>query len=244
MMTIFKRQRLSYGKTPVPETPFQKAGELWDRRMGSAIKQAHNWRIMAFLSFGLIVFLTITLITYSSRSHITPYVVEVDSLGQARAIGPVSEPYSPSDAIITYQLSNFIGKVRSLPSDPVILRNNWLKAYDFVTDQGANILNQYAAKNDPFEWLGKKTITVQVTNIVRASENSFQIKWQEEHFTNGSLSESRIYTAILSLVFEQARDVETLRKNPLGLYIHDLNWSRDFNLKALPNPNMKKGAVQ
>lgn len=239
-MKIFKRQRQSYGDAGTIETPFQKASELWDRRMGSALMQARNWRLMAFLCLGLTTALVFALITLSSSSRVTPYVVEVGSKGEVRAIGSALEKYSPSDAVISYHLSDFISKVRSLPSDPVILRENWLKSYAMVTDQGANILNQYARENDPFKLLGRQTITVEVTSIVRASKDSFQIKWREAHYRKGSLSEKQNHTAILSLVFEPPRDVATLRNNPLGLYVHDLNWSRDFN----PNKTTPEGTLK
>jgi len=45
---IFKRAVQRYGRTPVPVTPYQRAGQLWDERIGSARVQARNWRLMAF----------------------------------------------------------------------------------------------------------------------------------------------------------------------------------------------------
>ncbi|WP_436428210.1 VirB8/TrbF family protein, partial [Enterococcus faecium] len=44
----FKRAVQRYGRTPEPETPYQRAGQLWDERIGSARVQARNWRLMAF----------------------------------------------------------------------------------------------------------------------------------------------------------------------------------------------------
>ena len=43
----FKRSTLRYGETPEPITPYQKAAQVWDERIGSARVQAHNWRLMA-----------------------------------------------------------------------------------------------------------------------------------------------------------------------------------------------------
>ncbi|WP_268968804.1 VirB8/TrbF family protein, partial [Tsuneonella flava] len=45
---IFKRSIQRYGVTPQPETPYQRAGQLWDERIGSARVQARNWRLVAF----------------------------------------------------------------------------------------------------------------------------------------------------------------------------------------------------
>lgn len=54
---IFKRTLQRYGETPEPVTPYQKAAQLWDERLGSARVQAKNRRLMAFgcltLSLGL-----------------------------------------------------------------------------------------------------------------------------------------------------------------------------------------------
>ncbi|GAB5378045.1 MAG: hypothetical protein AcusKO_45070 [Acuticoccus sp.] len=47
-MSIFKRPATHYGKSPEPETPYQKAAQAWDERIGSARVQARNWRLMAF----------------------------------------------------------------------------------------------------------------------------------------------------------------------------------------------------
>ena len=50
---IFKRQVQRYGRTPYPETPYQRAGQLWDERIGAARVQARNWRLAAFVSLAL-----------------------------------------------------------------------------------------------------------------------------------------------------------------------------------------------
>jgi type IV secretion system protein TrbF len=37
---MFRRPNIRYGKTPEPETPYQRAGQVWDERIGSARVQA------------------------------------------------------------------------------------------------------------------------------------------------------------------------------------------------------------
>ena len=44
----FRRAGTRYGRTPEPETPYQKAAQVWDERIGSARVQARNWRLIAF----------------------------------------------------------------------------------------------------------------------------------------------------------------------------------------------------
>src|SRR3546814_13655837 len=46
-LIMFKPPSTHYGKTPEPETPYQKAVQIWDDRIGSARGPATNWRLAA-----------------------------------------------------------------------------------------------------------------------------------------------------------------------------------------------------
>ena len=225
---MFKRSTSTYGHTPEPETPYQRAAQVWDERIGSARVQARNWRFMAFGCLALAIGLSGGGVWQAGRSTITPYVVEIDTLGQTRAVGPAIAAYEPTDAQIAYHLARFIENVRSLSIDPIVVRQNWLRAYDYATDRAANTLNDYARENDPFSRVGQRTVTVEVTSIVRSSGDSFDVRWREQSFENGTLAATTRYTAVLSIVLQPPRTEEALRKNPLGIYVHALNWSRDL----------------
>lgn len=224
---MFKRSTTSYGQTPEPETPYQKADQVWDDRIGSARVQARNWRLMAFGCLALSLGLSGGVIWQAGRSTITPYVVEIDRLGETRAVGPAIRTYEPTDAQIAFHLARFIENVRSISIDPIVVRQNWLRAYDYATAQAANTLNDYARESDPFSRVGQRTIAVEVTSVVRSSADSFDVRWREQEFENGSLAGTTRYSAVLSIVIERPRTEEALRKNPLGVYVHGLNWSRD-----------------
>ena len=225
---IFKRSTTTYGETPAPVTPYQRAAQVWDDRIGSARVQARNWRFMAFGCLALAIGLSAGVVWQAGRSTITPYVVEVDTLGDVRAVGPAVTVYEPTDAQIAYHLARFIENVRSLSIDPIVVRQNWLRAYDYATDRAAATLNDYARDNDPFSQVGRRTVTVEVTSIVRASDDSFELRWREQIFENGVLADTIRYTAVLSIVLQPPRTEDALRQNPLGIYVHALNWSRDL----------------
>ena len=224
----FRRASVRYGDTPQPVTPYQKAAQVWDARLGSARVQAMNWRIAALAMIGLALLLCMTLAITVGRSGITPYVVEVDRLGEVRAVGPAIEPYRPSDAQIAHFLARFVENVRSLSIDPVVVRANWLRAYDYVTDRGAQTLNDYARETDPFAKIGARTVTVEVISVVRASGDSFELRWKESAYENGAIATAERFTGVLTVILKTPNTPETLRKNPLGLYVHSLNWSRDL----------------
>jgi type IV secretion system protein VirB5 len=111
-------------------------------------------------------------------------VVQVDKIGQAQAVAPANADYQPSDPQIAYHLARFIEDVRGLPADGIVLRRQWLRAYEYTTDHGAAALNDYAPTNDPF--------------------------------------------ANLTIVIQTPHDADRLRKNPLGVYVNAINWSKEL----------------
>lgn len=228
----FRRAVQRYGRTPEPETPYQRAGQVWDERIGSARVQARNWRLMAFGGLTLSAALSGGLLWQSMQSRVVPYVVEVDALGEARAVTPAEAEYRPTDPQIAWHLGRFITNVRSISLDPVLMRQNWLSAYDFVTERGSRFLGEYARSANPFGQVGERTVSVQVTSVVRASDRSFQVKWTETSYERGSLVGTTRWTAILSIVVRPPSSADTLRKNPLGLYVDAIDWSRELDVPA------------
>ncbi|SFO00638.1 type IV secretion system protein VirB5 [Mesorhizobium sp. NFR06] len=228
-MTPFKRPAAHYGKTPQPETPYQKAAQVWDERIGSVRVQARNWRMMAFGSLVLTGGFAIALIWQSGRGTVVPWVVQVDKLGQAQTVGPATADYRPTDPQVAWHLARFIEQVRAISADPVIVRQNWLRAYEWTTDQGAAALNDYARASDPFARIGKSQVAVEVSSVIRASPDSFRVAWTERRYENGQLSTTERWTAILTIVVQPPHDADRLKANPLGIYINAINWSREMS---------------
>ena len=191
---MFKRPATHYGKTPEPETPYQKAALVWQ----------------------------------STRGTVVPWVVQVDAHGEAQAVAPAAADYEPTDPQLAFHLARFIENVRAIPADPIIVRQNWLRAYDFTTDRGAVALNDYARANDPFTKVGEQQVAVEVSSVIRASPDSFRVAWSERHYQNGQLSVTERWTAILTIVIQPPGNAERLRKNPLGIYVNAINWSKEL----------------
>jgi type IV secretion system protein VirB5 len=227
-MNLFRRPATHYGKTPEPETPYQKAAQVWDERIGSARVQARNWRLMAFGCLFLSAGFAAALVWHSARGTVVPWVVQVDKLGQAQAVAPAVADYRPSDPQIAFHLARFIEQVRSIPADAIIVRQNWLRAYEFTTQGGALALNDYARANDPFAKVGKQQVAVEVSSVIRASPDSFRVAWTERRYQDGSLAATERWSAILTIVVQTPRDAEKLRANPLGIYVNAINWSKEL----------------
>jgi type IV secretion system protein VirB5 len=190
--------------------------------------QAKNWRLAFFGALALSGGLSAGLVWQSARGHIVPWVVQVDRLGEAQAVAPAETGYRPTDPQIAFHLARFIEQVRAIPADPVIVRQNWLRAYDFTTDKGALALNDYARANDPIAQVGKVQVAVDVSSVIRASATA----------SASPGSSGAIRTAVSprrTLVGDPHRRCpdpahpDALRKNPLGVFVNALNWSKELS---------------
>ena len=225
---MFRRPNIRYGKTPEPETPYQRAGQVWDERIGSARVQAKNWRL-AFFARPRAEWRP------RRRSRLAVGAQHDHPLGgagrQARpgADGRAGDRRLPSNRPeIAWHLARFITEVRGIPADPVVLRQDWLAAYNYVTDKGALALNDYARSNDPFSKVGKTQISVEVASVIRASDDSFRVEWVEHRYVDNALASTERWSAILTIVVQPPTDADRLKKNPLGVYVHALNWSKEL----------------
>lgn len=226
---MFRRPSIRYGETPEAVTPYQRAAQAWDDRIGSARVQARNWRLAFFGTLALSGALTAGIIWQGARGSIVPWVVEVDKLGEAQAVAPANADWQPSDPQIAFHLARFIEQVRSIPADAIVVRENWLRAYDFTSPQGALALNDYARANDPFSAVGKVQVGIDVASVIRASNTSFRVAWVERRYQDGSLAATERWSAILTIVVQPPRTPDALRKNPLGVFVNALNWSKELS---------------
>jgi type IV secretion system protein VirB5 len=227
-MSIFKRPAAHFGKSPEPETPYQRAAQVWDDRIGSARVQARNWRLIAIGNLFLSAGFAAALVWQTTQGTIVPWVVEVDAHGEARTVEPAIAAYQPTDPQIAWHLARFVEQVRGLPSDAIVVRQNWLSAYEFTTDRGAVALNEHARSNDPFTRVGREQISIDVSSVIRASPDSFRVAWTERHYESGQLARTERWTAILTVVIQPPRTTERLRANPLGVYVNAISWSREM----------------
>jgi len=199
---------------------YEKAQALWTERLASARLQAGAWRLAAAGLACICLALGLGLTIVAGRAEVTPWIVAADRLDETVTANPSAGP--PSDARIAYFLARFVKNVRSLSSDPVVVRANWTDALGYVTARGAQMLADYAAAARPFARVGLQSVTVEIVYIVRASANSFEIRWTENSY--GKIANRKLYTGNAEIVLKQANKADVL-KNPIGLYIERFRWS-------------------
>lgn len=225
-MHPFFRPKRAMSATPVA-TPYQRAGQVWDERMGLSLAHARNWRRMAFANLVVAGFLGAGWWMQSQQATVRPFVVEVSQWGQTQRITALDGRYEPTQAQVGRALADWIRNVRGKSVDPVVIRQNWLAAYDFVTPRTAAFLNAWAQTHDPFAELGREAVAIEVLNVVRRSGRTYDLQWRETRFVNGQQDSQTRWRALISFRLQPPKTEAELLKNPLGIRIEEVSWTPD-----------------
>jgi type IV secretion system protein TrbF len=210
-------------------TPFQKAGQLWDTRMGAAIVQARNWRVAFFCCLGALTLSIGGLIYLGSQPKLVPHIVHLDRLGAPTYVGPLaaSRDARPTEAAVRYHLRRFIMNTRSLSSDLAIVKQNWIEAYASITQVAANQLGAYADATNPMERAKTVRMSVEVSGLVPISQDTWQADWRElQTDTHGVQVGESSWRGTFRVLVKSPRDEGQIAMNPLGIFIDEFHWSK------------------
>ena len=226
MNFAFRAPTKSYAAPP-QDTPYQRARQEWDARMGSAVLSARTWRVTAFAGLGLAAALGVSLTMVALDQRTFVHVVEVSPEGQVMQVRAADGRWNPTNAQTAHHLGRFVRLVRSLPTDGVVLRENWLEAYRFLTPQAAAQLSEVARQDDPFLSLGRVGRTVHIRSIMARSGNTWEVTWVERATNATGTRDGEVYSGVFTVTTRAPRTADEVAANPLGLLISDFSWSRE-----------------
>jgi type IV secretion system protein TrbF len=189
-----------------------------------------NWQLAALALLGLLGLVLAAYVRLSTQSRITPYVVEVDRLGQAAAFGPAEALRPTETRVFVFQLSYLVRCLRSISSDPEAQRQMLYTGYAFVAGHARAALDSYFEDpaHDP-RLLGRSlTREVEVTSVLRlpGGGQTWKLSWREiERPLVAGATRTAAWEAYLTVQIHPPSTTEALLRNPLGLFVTDLSWS-------------------
>ncbi|WP_419255946.1 conjugal transfer protein TrbF (plasmid) [Caulobacter sp. ErkDOM-YI] len=228
MLNAFRRPQDRYGSSAPVESPYQRAAQEWDNRIGSAVAQAKNWRLAAFCSLGLAALSLGGFIYQASNANIATFVVPIDKYGRPGRIEVAGQSYKPSTAETGYFLADWVTRTRSKSIDAIVIRDNWTAAYRFVAGSAIGQLNDYAKTHDPFANAGAQAVSVEIVSVLARSPNTYQVQWRETTFDLGATRATENWTGLFTAKINAPKNEAELRANPLGIYITSFQWSREL----------------
>ena len=232
--TAFKGPLTDYKPAAAPITPFMAARQEWDNRIGNAVVQAANWRRSSMALIALSSLLIVALVLQAQQQKVIPVVVGLDKkTGEPMVVGRADgEAFTPGDLEVKYFLSNFIRLVRSVPLDPIVIKQNWIRSYAFLTRESAKFLDESTQNdpNSPLKQIGQQTVTIQPLSVVQnPGTSSYQVRWQETTYSKAGYKVDE-YTMAGTFIIEikPPESEQQISENPLGIFIKNYQWNREL----------------
>jgi type IV secretion system protein VirB5 len=224
-----------YGSGQPMLSPFQRARQEWDDRIGAPTVRAKNWRLMAFGMAAVNVLLAGGLIYKTMLAPMDLWAVPTDSkgliTGQAQRFA--AQRYVPSRDQVAADIAQWLEWVRTKPADGAKLRSDIEKAYVYLDDTAKRKLNEYNKKYDPFaaynnpEKMARKTVTMTFPKVLPMEGSSYHATWTETVWEYGQSRPPYTMTATFTATAEGQTNETLINLNPAGTKIHDFDWRSD-----------------
>lgn len=220
------------GDTSSPETPYHKAGKVWDERMGDARRQAHNWRLAAFFCMFISLVSVGGMIYLGQLPKTEVEVIEIDELGNSVYLGRAGqsmENWRPSEKQIEFHLRSFLRMTRSLSSDMMVVKQSWNDAYNYLANEAVNQLNSETRQLTPFKRMETQTVSISIEDVLRLSPDTWQVDWSEQIWSkNGEILAKESWRGTFKIEIKVPDTKEKLQKNPIGMYVTHYSWTKVF----------------
>ena len=130
------------------ETPWKKAKQTWDNRLGKAWREGHYWMYAFFVTLAFTMWSEDTNKTMAQARAAKPidiFYVVMDANGIATVLGKAPMPTTPGKAAMEARVRRFVLRMRGKTLDQVAVGKAWKEdAYNWVTPRGALLLNEWA----------------------------------------------------------------------------------------------------
>ena len=205
----------------------QKRGMSEDITMAGTIasmsqKNARMWQIIALVSLSSF-FIALGVLIYAVNLPKTiPVIVTVDDKGNASYVGKVDKTYWGSSKIPeqhkTSQIKKLITNMHTWVIDKYAQKSYMNTAISICQGNAIRQLNDFFSANNPFDWIGVKTKTVNIEEPLRQTENTYVVYFDVITLRHGVKESVERFSALITLDIYEVTE-ETKDDNPLGLYV-------------------------
>jgi len=212
--------------------PYIKARKEYEMQHDNLTASLQNWRRFALLMCFICMGQQVIIYHGQNKSHVVPYVVNVDDLGRAKVITEIQEAPINDERVIRAFVYQYIDRVWSVASDPGVIKRNLENAYKDSTESvQKNFLDTFQQEDNPLDYMKSKgTKYIEPTVFLRQSENTYSVEWREidRNYDNQVLGETR-YKGLFSVVqvpHTNKDNFEDNPDNPFGLYVTSVSWAK------------------
>lgn len=208
--------------------PHLAAKREWDEAYGSYVAAANNWRIATLLSLLICLVAVGAFVWKSNEQTITPYVVEVNQLGEVNRLFKADIASKPNATMVRTALRNWIIGARTVYVDMRATADLINRTYSMTLPNSPAylMLANYHRENDPYKRAADETVEVTVNAIVPISDESWQIEWNEiRRGRQGTILDEKQWQATVTIVLAVPKTEEQILANPIGLFVKQFAWT-------------------
>jgi type IV secretory pathway TrbF-like protein len=218
------------------DNPYLAARRSWNDHVGSVVASRRLWQIVALLSLLIALASVGGMVHIASQSRFVPYVIEVDKLGQAVAVGPAQRAAPVDQRVVHAAVAAFVADLRTVTPDVALQRKAVFRAYamlsssDAATAKANEWLNG-TEDSSPFRRAAKETVSTEIVSVIPQTPDTWQVDWIEtvrdrQGILKGQPYRMRALVTVYTVPATPQTTEEQVRNNPLGIYVRDFSWSR------------------
>ena len=230
---------------PVPagrhENPHVDAGKRLhnDRYLDLSVAR-RNWMVASLVLAGGVVVLSATLAWLAAQSRVQPYVAVVDDRFRVLSFGPaeqVGHDQALLHRVTQTEVAEFIRNARSVAADPIAQVHLMDSVWSHAAADTRQMLSAYYADHNPGVAAQQgRRVSIEIESVLLRSDRTWDVRWTEIEWDPSGVAKSRErWEARLAVDVAPPREPELALKNPLGLYVTGLSWSRLLGSQGDPS---------
>jgi type IV secretion system protein VirB5 len=209
---------------------YTDAQAVWLERYGSHLQSAYNWRLMAILEAIGIIVAILALGYVAAQTKFVPYVVAVDKIGTPVGVHVADRAQPVDQRVVRAEIASWLDNARSVATDRIVEKQNLDQVYALIADgsEARGYLDSWYTKgHSPFDIANSQTVTLNIDSLLPITATTWQAQWTETlRDLHGQTIGTEQWVANIGITIHQPTDEATLLRNPLGVYVTTLDWSK------------------
>lgn len=218
------------------ENPYLNAKKVHNEFQSRLVTARFMWQLTAILALLIALSSVAGMVYIGQQSKFVPYVVAVDKLGQTYAVERADRAAPVDMRVMQASVARFIALARMVTPDATLQKKAVFDLYAMLSpsDPATHKMNEFFedSENNPFLRATTVTVSTEIGSVIQQSEESWQVDWVEELRDRDGTLVSRVQMRSLLRVYVVSPTTKTseeqIRKNPLGIFIRDFNWSKQL----------------
>ncbi len=209
--------------------PYLAARKEWDERYGEFITRARNWRTVALISVLVALLATGGLVWLTTKSHVIPFVVLIDSLGRPVASGLAEQTSVGDDRLRRAAIQEWIENVRMVTTDGIAQRRAIDRVYAHIASgtSAQAFISDFYRSDPPFKRAQTDTVAVEVKSVLPTSDRTFEVDWVEtSRDPYGNVKSTDHWKGSFTIALNAPTEERQARVNPLGVYVTGASWAK------------------